>query len=367
MRISVSGPVGKLVAVGVIVGLATGTSGCKKLLQRKGFDGGVATVSSSGAPKSSVADDPDDQLQEKIDPYIVCLNSLSSAITSSRRRYASLIDYKKGPTGKESWADIYKLPDGEAAKCSTNIAKAKPMPPKNPQLEQAGDDFASTAMTLDPMILEMNGYFESKGYRADKWAKAKEMHPKLVAAFDAFAKADTNLHTTLDGITKPLAQRLLAKIEREDGKRFAYHRKHTLNTARDVIEAADPPVQGNEWAVDVNLLNATFNDFDKTLDELTTYGAAHKTDLADQKKASHWPVADSHYDSFVSAANEYRKAAKNYVRCIGAAPTKTKTPAGKVDLDKLDKCPDGARKDISHTTIEKYNNFIDVSNANQFP
>src|SRR5262249_37846869 len=159
-------------------------------------------------------------------------------------------------------------------KCSTGVGKAKAMPPKNPQLEQAGDDFAKAASDLDPMVLTMNKYFENKDYRDDKWAKAKEMHPKLVSGFAAFNKADNQLHTVLDGITKPLAQRTLDRLEREEGKKYSYHRKHVLNTARDLVEAADPG--GEDDAVDFKLYNSAYTELENALKDLQTYGDAHK-------------------------------------------------------------------------------------------
>src|SRR4029079_9227481 len=111
------------------------------------------------------------------------------------------------------------------------------LPPKDAKLEAAGDEFAKTVMELDGLIDEVFVYYDQKNFKDDKFAKGKAMHPRLMAAFSAFSKADTGLHQTLVGITKPLAQRALARIEREEGKKFRYHRKHVLLTARELVEA----------------------------------------------------------------------------------------------------------------------------------
>ena len=46
------------------------------------------------------------------------------------------------------------------------------------------------------------------------------------------------LHDTVDAITRPLQVRALARIEKEDGRKFYYHRKNTLVQARATIESA---------------------------------------------------------------------------------------------------------------------------------
>ena len=50
-------------------------------------------------------------------------------------------------------------------------------------------------------MTEMDTYYELRLYKDDKWGKGKAMHPRLMAAWDRFSKADTGLHDTLDGIT----------------------------------------------------------------------------------------------------------------------------------------------------------------------
>ncbi|AKU96185.1 putative lipoprotein [Labilithrix luteola] len=366
MRKFVSGPLSKLALAGALVGVVLSGTGCKKLLKKATqFDAGVTAPEASSA--TAQAEDPDDALQEKLEEYIKCLNTLSSSVHQSQKRYLSLVP-KNGPTGKESWADIYKLPDGAAGKCAAGVEKSKAMPPKDAStaaLETAGESFAKAVNILDPMITDLDKYFDNKDFRDDKWAKAKTVHPQLMQAFADFNKADNALHTALDGITKPLAQRVLATIEKEEGKKFRYHRKHVLNTARELIEASDP--SGEDANVDFNLYSASLTEFEKAVDDLTTYGGAHKAELGDRKLAPAWPLADSHYSSFVSSVTAYRKASKDYWRCLRDAPAKAKTPTGKVDLDKVTTCPDGRPGQVAEEVVKKYNEFIRTSNNNQFP
>ncbi len=350
-----------VVTAALALGAATGTLGCKKLLK-----GGLAGGADAGKPTSSnhvnsPQDDADEHMQEKLDAYIACLNTLSSPVRASRSRYFSWVNPKTGPTGTERNINgLYDLPNAAAQKCTEGLAKAKPLLPKDAKLETAGDDFAKTVTELDGLIHEVFTYYENKNFKDDKFAKGKAIHPRLMAAFSAFSKADTNLHATLDGITKPLALRGLSRIERDEGKSFLFHRKHVLLAARELVEAGDPV--GDDDAVDFALYNASFSEVDKALTELQTFGAAHKIDL-DARTNAAWPMAKSNFEQFERAAESYRKKSRDYLRCLRDAPAKAKAPSGKVDQEKMGPCPDGKPKDV----VEKYNEFIRVSNNHPFP
>ncbi|MDB4940882.1 MAG: putative lipoprotein [Labilithrix sp.] len=359
----ISGRFGTLaMTLALVLSASTGTLGCKKLLKKSaGADGGTATAASGSAGSTNTPqDDIDEQMQEKLDGYIICTNTLSSPVHQQRARYFSWVNPKTGVTGKEtSVGGIGELPPNAAKKCTDGLAKSKALPPHDPKLEAAGDDFARSVTELDGIIGELFTYYENKNYKDDKFAKGKAMHPRLMAAFQSFSKADNNLHATLDGITKPLAQRALGRIEREEGKGFRYHRKHVLLAARELVEAGDPV--GEDDNIDFALYNASFTEFDKALNDLNTFGQAHKTEL-DAKTNPAWPRAKSNFDSFGRSAEEYRKKSREYLRCLRDAPAKAKVN-GKIIPDKLGPCPDGKPHDV----VEKYNDFIKSSNESQFP
>jgi hypothetical protein len=346
------------IACVLTVGAATGTLGCKKLLKGKGtVDAGKATPTSTNTPQ----DDIDEQMLDKLDAYIICLNTLSSPVHATRARYFSWVDPKKGVTGNERVVlGLFDLPNESAQKCTAGLTKARTMPPKDAKLEAAGDEFAKTVTELDLLIDEVFTYYENKNFKDDKFAKGKAMHPRLMTAFANFSKADNNMHQTLDGITKPLAQRTLARIEREEGRNFRYHRKNVLIGARELVEAGDPV--GDDDNVDTALYAASFNAFDKAVTDLEAYGLLHKSDLS-LRTVQTTILAPSNFDSFMRAANEYRKRAREYNRCLRDAPARAKTPTGKVDPDKLPPCPDGRPRDV----VQKYNEFIRNSNDHQFP
>jgi hypothetical protein len=350
----------RLVVVGMIICLTLLTIGCKSLFKKKGKDAGAGggTVALTGS------DLADDQLLEKLDEYISCLNTLSSPIHQGHHHYLNTVP-KTGPRGTESNPDVTRLPPGAAAACSAGISRSKVMPPPEPKLESVGTEYSLAASEIDRLITEIDAYFELKMFRDDKWARGKLMHPRLMAAWDRFGKADRALHDTLTGITKPLSQRTLARIDRDDGKKYRYNRKKTLMSARELIDARNPV--GDDDDIDFALYTATYTDFEKSLDELIAYGNTHRSDLSNSQLAPSWPMADTNYDEFIRTAGDFKKAAKEFWRCLGAAPASAKTPSGKIDMDKLNRCNGEFAFVSSNEVLKKYNEFIKTSNSRPFP
>ena len=66
-------------------------------------------------------------------------------------------------------------------------------------------------------------------------------------------------------------------------------------------------------------------------------------------------------------ATDFKKAAKEFWRCLHEAPPKAKTPSGKIDMDKMGNCGSGAAWKTGDEVIKQYNEFIRTSNSRQFP
>jgi len=215
--------------------LLPGVTGCKKLFKKKTpIDAGVAIVD---APENTEEpqDREDEALGNKVGEYIRnCMNAMSSRVYQSRRRYMSWVP-KTGPTGRETRVyGLYQM--SGAAKCNAAATKAKGMLPSEPGIETAGQRYAKSVMVLEPIMNSAYTYYDQKNYRDDKFAQGKALHAQLTAAFDEFIKADHEIHQAVGAVTKPLSQRQLARIEREEGKKFRFHRRNVLNIARDLVE-----------------------------------------------------------------------------------------------------------------------------------
>ena len=179
-----------------------------------------ATAQDDAQDKTSPSPPPS-QLIEKLNAYVGCINRLSERSYESRNRYFSWAK-KTGPTGKEriiyGTYTIYDTSD-----CKKNVEKANALEPRDADLEAAASAYAEAVGTLEPLLKEADEYDEQENYKDDKMAKGKALHPRLVAAWDAFASADKKLRTGVEAIKDKQAAEQLAALEAKEGRKVRYH------------------------------------------------------------------------------------------------------------------------------------------------
>jgi hypothetical protein len=233
-------------------------------------------------------------LTQKINAYIGCINRLSERSYDSRARYFSWAG-KNGPTGKEriiyGTYTIYDTSD-----CRKNVDKANALEPRDAELEAAASAYVEAVVALEPLLKEANDYYDQQNYKDDKMAKGKSLHPRLVAAWNAFASADAKLRTGIDVLQDKRAVERLAEIESTEGRKGRYHVEALMIRAKRVMRtetAAAPNIAQITEAV------ADYESIVKATDE---YAGANK----DSKIGS----------SFVGTAKSYLTTAKQLMRRV---------------------------------------------------
>jgi hypothetical protein len=174
---------------------------------------------------------------EKINAYVGCINRLSERAHESRARYFSWVG-KNGPTGKEriiyGTYTIYDTSD-----CRKNVEKANALEPRDAELEAAAAAYAEAVARLEPLLQETDDYYSQQDYKDDRMAKGRALHPRLVAAWDAFASADRKLRAGVEAINDKRAAERLADIERSEGRKARYHVEALMTHAKRVLRAQD--------------------------------------------------------------------------------------------------------------------------------
>jgi len=176
---------------------------------------------------------------EKINAYVGCINRLSERSYESRARYFSWVG-KNGPTGKEriiyGTYTIYDTSD-----CRKDVEKANALEPRDAELEAAASAYAEAVSRLEPLLKEADDYYSQQDYKDDRMAKGRALHPRLVAAWDAFAGADQKLRSGVEAINDKRAAERLAEIERNEGRKTRYHVEALMIHAKRVVRAQDRP------------------------------------------------------------------------------------------------------------------------------
>jgi hypothetical protein len=176
-------------------------------------------------------------ITEKMNAYVGCINRLSERSYSSRSRYFSWAA-KSGPTGKEriiyGTYTIYDTSD-----CRKNVEMANALEPRDAALEAAASAYADAVAKLEPLLKEADDYYSQENYKDDGMAKGKALHPRLVAAWDAFANADKALRSGVEAINDKRAAERLAAIEQNEGRKARYHIEALMIHAKRVLRAQD--------------------------------------------------------------------------------------------------------------------------------
>jgi hypothetical protein len=176
-------------------------------------------------------------LTEKMNAYVGCINRLSERAYDSRKRYASWAA-KSGPTGKEriiyGTYTIYDTSD-----CRKNVEKANALEPRDLALEAAASAYADAASKLEPLLKEADDYYDQEDYKDDRMAKGRALHPRLLAAWDAFANADKALRAGVETVNDRRAVERLAAIERSEGRKVTYHVQAVMIDAKRVLRTLD--------------------------------------------------------------------------------------------------------------------------------
>lgn len=174
----------------------------------------------SGVPAAK-AQDADAAIGKRMEAAIACINRLSERAFDSRDRYLDWAGnkpkMKNKPRNVLGLYTIYETDD-----CAKGVAEAKAVLPAHADLDRTSAAYVVAVQALDPLLKEADDYYEQENYRDDKFAKGKEMHPRLLAAWDVFKTADTELRDIVGRISDERQVAELARIEKEQGRNERY-------------------------------------------------------------------------------------------------------------------------------------------------
>ena len=237
------------------------------------------------------APSPPSSLTEKLNAYVGCINRLSERSYESRKRYFSWVS-KNGPTGKERIIyGVYTIYD--TTDCKKNVEKANALEPRDAELEAAASAYAEAVSKLEPLLQEAEDYYKQEDYKDDRMAKGRALHPRLIAAWDAFANADKALRTGVDSINDKRSLERVAAIEAAEGRKARYHVEMLMIQAKRVARASD------QAKPDVATITAVLAEYEATVKALDQLGSEAKID-----------------SFFISGAKSYLTSAKQFMRRI---------------------------------------------------
>jgi hypothetical protein len=187
-------------------------------------------------PPPAPAQDADKATGQKLEAAIACINRLSERAYDSRARYTDWAGdkakMKNKPRNVLGLYTIYETDD-----CAKGVAESKAATPAHADLESTSEAYVKAVQALEPLLKEADDYYEQENYKDDKFAKGKEMHGKLLAAWEDFKKADQSLRAVVAKISDERQSKELARIEKEEGRTARFHIMNTFLKAKAVVAA----------------------------------------------------------------------------------------------------------------------------------
>jgi Protein of unknown function (DUF3829) len=239
-------------------------------------------------------------LSGKLQPYIQCINRLSERAYQSQDRYVGWAGRAQAINAKpKNILGLYEIYD--PADCAKGVEAATAAEPRQPELEAAGTGYVAASLALAAILKTANDYYDQGNYKDDKMAQAKAMHPKLLAAFAAFDRADNGLRGLVEKLNDEIQLAALAEIEKKEGRSVRYLVEAMMVKAKGVVRT-----KGDTDKFDLA----------KVIDALSGYEAALR-ELEDavskDKTAKIGMMVMSNAKSFLVTAKEYMRRVRDKV------------------------------------------------------
>ena len=195
-------------------------------------------AASAASRAQTIADLPDDKFKSLVEKTVLYTKALSAArvVQKSYDRYASWLDVKTGPTGKEK--TVEGIPDMTAAvqEISDAGATGAGMWPPLPTVDAAAQKLAQATSALAPVVKSASDYYAQKKYKTDAAKHGQELHAQMLPMFEQFFGSEVAMRRELSAVLEDVERRNLAQIEKEHGKNYDWHLRNFLFAAKTLAD-----------------------------------------------------------------------------------------------------------------------------------
>lgn len=184
--------------------------------------------------QSASAQDVQAALQ-KANVYIEVTKMTERAV-ESWERYASWVNMKTGPTGKERYISygMYDLYDLAGLLKEARAAAGKE--PSVPKLDAAMARYIDSYEAFAPHVNQASAYYDRNGYETDKAAEGQALHKRMVPLATAFLAERDAMIPELRAFVRGVEQAEIAAIETREGPSAAWQVGHVMHAANRVVD-----------------------------------------------------------------------------------------------------------------------------------
>ncbi|MBA0396711.1 DUF3829 domain-containing protein [Stenotrophomonas maltophilia] len=307
--------------------------------------GGKAPAAAGGAAASGTPDantapsDTQQQLTAKLNAYIGCFNALDSKTHGSIQSYTRWIkDVDAGPTGRETHVyGPFEFSDYDMKQCDAPVTEAIAAKPALADLDAAAGRYQQALKALVPVSKDAHDYYDRHDYEDDQFAKGKQLHAPLMAAFKDFVAASETFNAELERQNDAAQREQLKALEQAEGRTREYYRLAMMLEAKAIMDLM------SEDDFDQAKARERLDAFNRISDE------AHAK-VADQEPGK------SDWEGFERGAENFRREGKERLQRV--SEKKPYTDFERRMLDSPSMAPRGSASKL----MQEYNTLVFQSN-----
>lgn len=186
------------------------------------------------APQRAFAADVDAALA-KANLYIEVAKATERAV-DSWDRYASWVNLKTGPTGKERYISYGMYPIYDVSGLLNEARAASSRKPATPALDAIMKRYMDAYEAAVPVMNRANEYYERNGYRTDGAAEGKKLHTQMLPLVKALLAEREMMLRDLRSFAREVEQQELAAFEAREGRNREWHVAHVMFAATRVVD-----------------------------------------------------------------------------------------------------------------------------------
>ncbi|MDR1990657.1 MAG: YiiG family protein [Acidobacteriaceae bacterium] len=252
----------------------------------------------------------DEQLQDKLQPLISCINSVAIPLGEHagayREEYARMLEQPGATRNGQFKMQVFEQNNSFSRDCIKGLKDAIAMSPADAALDDPSKQFADTLEQLIPLMNEADDYYHRKDNLDDKMKKGKALDSLLMPLFDRFFPAADALSDVVSERNQQLRERRLVALEQTFGKdNFAWHLLNVSIAARHAMDGIDAAASAGTLSADA--IETIEKDYQTAYDAATAFAEAHADTKTSLGNSPVWFSLSSNFNNFLGDVKEFRR------------------------------------------------------------
>lgn len=172
---------------------------------------------------------------QKANLFIELIRNTERAV-ESWERYASWVNLRTGPTGKERYISYGMYDVHDVSGMLKEIRKTAGSKPKTPKIDAAAKRYMAAFEALAPVMNQATAYYDRKGYQSDGIAEGQALHKRMVPLATAFLAEREALMREVRPFVRQVEQQEVDVIEVREGRTRAWHVARVMNAANRAVD-----------------------------------------------------------------------------------------------------------------------------------